>query len=424
MMATRSAAGLHDVSMSSIEEQLDRLLAWPSFKNSKRYPKFLKYIVEKTASGSVGELKERVIGVTVFERKTDYEPATDPVVRLVAGETRKRLAQYYLQNEHSDELRIEIPLGSYVPIFYWPQQASLGSLDNVDAASNRLETRTGVEIIFDPATGGAPDLRIGSALVPQATSISWWQSRHFKSLVLGTATVFILITSLISAVWWIRTANERHLKAFWRPIVSPDHSTLICVGDWPDSTPGGTGRHFVGPYDLAATDRLTALLTGRHYPFSIRMANDVTLTDLRAGPGVMVGAVNNRWTSAILSSARYQFRTVDSKTNYIVDSQAPDNSDLKINAISNHSGTSSNQEVALISRIASPTTGQTEFIVAGAGAAGTVAASEFITNPEYFRQFADQAPHGWERRNIQIIISSNVINGSSGPPRIVRFDVR
>jgi hypothetical protein len=113
------------VSLAAIQEQLERLLSCPSFQNSKRYPKFLKYVVENGVSQSHEELKERVIGVEVFERPPDYEPAADPIVRLVAGETRKRLALYYLQPEHGEELRIEIPPGSYVPVFHWPDRNRL-----------------------------------------------------------------------------------------------------------------------------------------------------------------------------------------------------------------------------------------------------------------------------------------------------------
>jgi hypothetical protein len=38
-------------------------------------------------------------------------------VRVIAGEVRKRLAQYYYEPEHRGELRIELHPGSYVPEF-------------------------------------------------------------------------------------------------------------------------------------------------------------------------------------------------------------------------------------------------------------------------------------------------------------------
>lgn len=100
-----------------IREQLDRLLVHPLFANSKRYPALLAYTVEQTLLGNAAELKERSIGVEVFGRAPSYDANADPVVRITAGEVRKRLSQYYYDSTHDGELVIELPTGSYVPVF-------------------------------------------------------------------------------------------------------------------------------------------------------------------------------------------------------------------------------------------------------------------------------------------------------------------
>jgi hypothetical protein len=99
----------------AIRKQLERMLANPLFKNSKRYPNLLRYIVEHTLEGSSSELKERNLGVHVFGRELDYDTNADPIVRATAGEIRKRIAQYYHEHGHEDEIRIELSPGSYVP---------------------------------------------------------------------------------------------------------------------------------------------------------------------------------------------------------------------------------------------------------------------------------------------------------------------
>src|SRR5262245_4692029 len=85
----------HDLLREEILAQLERLLANPLFRNSKRYPTLLRYVVERTLDGHPGELKERTLGVEVFGREPDYDTNLDPVVRITAAEIRKRLAQYY-----------------------------------------------------------------------------------------------------------------------------------------------------------------------------------------------------------------------------------------------------------------------------------------------------------------------------------------
>src|ERR1700677_2278511 len=107
-----------------VREQLNRLLAHPLFTNSKRYPVLLAYTVEQALLGNAGELKERTIGVEAFRREPTYDVSLDPVVRMTAAEVRKRLTQYYYSPDyspdHAGELIIELPVGSYVPLFREP----------------------------------------------------------------------------------------------------------------------------------------------------------------------------------------------------------------------------------------------------------------------------------------------------------------
>ena len=109
---------------AAIREQLQRLLVHPLFANSKRYPALLSYTVEQTLLGNAVELKERSIGIEVFGRAPTYDANADPVVRITAGEVRKRLSLYYYDSSHAGELVIELPLGSYVPMFRLPEPAA------------------------------------------------------------------------------------------------------------------------------------------------------------------------------------------------------------------------------------------------------------------------------------------------------------
>ncbi len=74
--------------------ELDAILASRHFRGSKRYPAFLKYVVNATLHGQSGNLKERTLGVEVFGRDPNYDTSADPVVRFSAGEVRKRSAPH------------------------------------------------------------------------------------------------------------------------------------------------------------------------------------------------------------------------------------------------------------------------------------------------------------------------------------------
>ena len=77
------------------------------------------------------------------------------------------------------------------------------------------------------------------------------------------------------------------------------------------------------------------------------------------------------------------------------------------------------EDYAMISRLRHPATDRPMFIVAGMGKYGTIAAGEFLTDQGYMDAFAKVAPPGWEHRNIQIVLATSVIKGTSGPPRVV-----
>ena len=54
--------------------------------------------MERGLDGRPEDLKERTIGIEVFGRAADYDTNLDHVVRSVAGEVRRRLAQYYMES--------------------------------------------------------------------------------------------------------------------------------------------------------------------------------------------------------------------------------------------------------------------------------------------------------------------------------------
>ena len=97
--------------------QLQRILAGEGFKRSERICRFLSYVVEQTLRGRGDDLKESVLAVAVYDRPADYNPKIDPIVRNDARRLRAKLREYYDSEGSSDPVIIEIPKGSYSPVF-------------------------------------------------------------------------------------------------------------------------------------------------------------------------------------------------------------------------------------------------------------------------------------------------------------------
>src|SRR5690242_20370083 len=86
--------------------------------------RFLRFTVEQALSGHAADLKEYLIGVEVFDRKSEYDSRVDPIVRVEARRLRSKLRKYYESEGRDDAIRIEFPTGSYVPQFKGPQSES------------------------------------------------------------------------------------------------------------------------------------------------------------------------------------------------------------------------------------------------------------------------------------------------------------
>src|SRR5579863_2087680 len=140
--------------VAAIREQLERLLAHPLFSNSKRYPALLAYAVDQTLKGNAADLKERSIGIEVFGRAPTYDANADPVVRITAGEVRKRLSLYYYDSSHAGELVIELPLGSYVPVFRQPEPVATEPM--IDVLETAVVSTPPQVSPFAPAAPSAP----------------------------------------------------------------------------------------------------------------------------------------------------------------------------------------------------------------------------------------------------------------------------
>ncbi len=128
-----------------VQEELQRILASPTFLNARRPSQFLRFIVDETLAGEE-RLKEYLIGIEVFDRPQDYDPKDDPVVRVEAGRLRKKLAEYYAGPGANDTLIIELPKGGYVPVFH-KRPTTTGH--------EKTEAETGWQPT-SPGQGGAP----------------------------------------------------------------------------------------------------------------------------------------------------------------------------------------------------------------------------------------------------------------------------
>jgi TolB-like protein len=99
-----------------VSRHVDQALNSPLFRNAGRQSRFLRFIVDAALQSPDTTVKEFDIGIAVYDRRSDYDPRTDPIVRVEAARLRARLREYY-ETSPPGPIRIDIPKGRYVPHF-------------------------------------------------------------------------------------------------------------------------------------------------------------------------------------------------------------------------------------------------------------------------------------------------------------------
>jgi hypothetical protein len=360
-----------------ITRELNAILSSSHFNGSKRYPALLKYVVSKVMDGHSDELKERTLGVEVFDRPPDYDTNADPVVRFSASEVRKRLAQYYSEDGASSQLQIHLPLGCYVPEF---KPKSAAPVVSALRRSHFLRWAAAVFLLV-LAVFGAYLYRKGSA--PKGTDRLWGSLLHSPDsvlIVVGTSD-------------------------FVRPNVKPVEVTETDHSRGPN--------HHITMSSALALARLTGFLQATGKAYEIKDDREVSLTDFRSRPVILIGALSNPWTLRLTDPLRFRFDI--GSFSRIQDSKNPNSNEWS--DPSNYDAIT--YDYALITRYHDTTTNGPVMVIAGLGPYGTEAASEFVVSPQYIDQLVSKVPADWENKNLEIVIRADKVNGEAGPPFLV-----
>ncbi len=428
--------GSQNIPAAEIRKTLSAILQSVPFHSSKQTKELLQFIVEQTLAGHPEMLKERIIGANVFGRRPDYDTNDDPIVRARASEVRKRLALYY-QSTSEESIRISIPSGSFRAIFEWA--------DRVTGHGASIQQPGPEDGHFLGEVSAQPDFieAGGPKLVPveKGNENRRGLDRRFWFVIAALAVLLTWTTQ-----HYFATSDERAFDQFWSPMLSGSKPVLIYIGSnavyqltssyidkyyklHPKSPNEEMGLEsyipltsgtkidpedlyaakdtFVTIGDVAATTKIVTMLVRRDKQFDVRFANDVTYGDLRESPTILIGAHNNPWTLTMTENLRYVFdghMTILDRTNPQKHWSAQEGFP---------------EDYAIVSRVMNAETGTTVITAAGIGFAGTSAAAEFLTNAHSIASLVKSLPKGCEKKNIQIVLHTNVINQVPSAPDIV-----
>jgi hypothetical protein len=228
-------------------------------------------------------------------------------------------------------------------------------------------------------------------------------------------------------------SNNRELDKFWSPLINGNDSILVCAGDlnqfvterpiendnWEHFT---RTRNHLDPNVGAALLRIGGILGSKGKRTTLRLADLTELSDLRQQPVIFVGGFNNQWTQRILANLRFRMVSAqDGSYAMIADQKDRSMKSWRIEYLAPVN--SIDRDYSLVTRMDDPLTGQPVVLLSGLGSYGNSAASEFVSNPNYFSQFGKSAPKDWQNRTVQIVLETTVVNGRVSVPKVVAEQV-
>ena len=411
-------------SPSPIIEELNRILDSKFFRNAVRSRQFLEFVVQHKLEGHAEQLKERTIGVEIFQRSPEYPTGEDPVVRVQAGEVRRRLEQYYQLLPSPPIVRIELQPGSYSPRFHWT------SADAETAA----------------ASPQPPSPNLKGTRIPR-----------LRVMILGTTLILLLAAGLIYSRF-LFNGNSSIQEEFWAPVFSTPQPVLICLAKpvvyrpsfdlyqsyaeehpgtflteversnqvlplaadqkvpWSEMVPYPDYGVAVG--DAYAAVRISSLLGKIEKPSQVRIGANYSFADLDNSPSVIVGAFNNKWAMQIMSGLHFSF--VEDKGQYTIRERAPGG---RVWRPSFSQAQQNGEDFAIVARLFDSRTGQFTIVAAGITGSGTEAAGEFISDPGFLQRGLRGISADWQRKNMEIILKTAVTDSVAGPPQVITFFV-
>jgi len=386
-------------------KELDAIVSSYHFRGSKRYPAMLRYVVSAAIDGRASDLKERTLGVEVFGRDPDYDTNADPVVRISAGEVRKRIAQFYHENGHGTRLEIELPVGSYAPEFL------LREPEVHEAKTSHNQTAPNID--KPVATEAQPHRNSRRYLVTGLAAIA----------ILAVATAFVTFEYQKTTL-----TRSTDVDKLWASITKSSDPVLVVVGTGhsaeqisPELAETTFFDRMTGPYHHVSVATATTLadvagvLRQHGTAFEIKEDNETSLTDVHSRTIILIGATNNAWTMRLVNDLRFRF--LPGPNAQVQDTTNLQNTNWSIDFLKPYASIST--DYAIVARYRDPTTEGPVVVLAGLGPFGTEAAGAFVATPQYLEQIAKQLPAGWENKNIELVLKTEVIDGKAGPPVLV-----
>lgn len=417
-----------------------RVAATQAFVRSRFLSRFLLYIVAETIEDRSAEITEHQIGVHVFGRSPDYRSTEDNIVRTYARQLRKRLAEYFACEGVCEPLRVDVPLGAYVPVF----QSSTPDQEYVKSAA----ADDSIPPIAQPSTVPIEDQRIPAArrswrlpilliasIAAYSVILVWLVSMYgnpFRSRLAGTAMpapTDPLWTALfggpencyiVPADAGFNMIEDIAQRSFpLASYVNGSFLTLPLAQMDEHSTKDLRGQRFTSFVDLETVTAIARLPEFNPQRVILRFPRDLQLDDLKSSNAVILGSLSsNPWAGIAESNAN--FRIVNGPTMHeaTIINLKPQTGEAP--SYVSHWNEPAHETYAVIALLPNLSGNGHLLLIQGLDVAGTEAAAEMLLHPDALSALLRRAtrPDG-SIRSFEVLLRSGSIESRSTRTEIV-----
>jgi len=412
-----------------------RVVASKSFAKSALLSKFLLYICDRALCGRTDEISEHQIGVHVFVRRPGYNPGEDNIVRNYARQLRQRLDHFFEEEGSSEELRISIPLGKYIPVFSPNQSAELMSRP--------------VQTVHRPPSPFATDHGELPPIPPLSQNLSMW----FRAL---STLLFLLILVCAAFVW--RSLNRAHstpadpCHPLWSQVFDKERQTFLVPSDdgivmFQNLT--GHSVHLaeyinrdylstkspfkIDAQNLADLDAqrytniadLDAVLKFSRIPeanpahFIIRYARELHMEDLKDSNAILLGSTySDPWVELFQKSLNFEFDYEPHPNASFILNKHPIGGESPVYA--NDATAPSHRTYAVVALVPNLNNNGWILIAEGLTMAGTQAATDILFNREEMRPVLERAAAAnGKLKPFEILIETRSFGSNSPQANII-----
>lgn len=447
--AVRHATEQSSVSVEpeEVRQTLEKILTSKHFVNAPKKKGFLSLICSFYLDGRAHELNEYILGYDVFGRDAKYDPSDDPVVRVTAHEIRKKLELYYQGEGINDAIRLEVPAGSYQPVFTKRATATPNSVGEALPTPAPIADVTLAATESTASRGNLPlgilSLSITVLLLVGVAIVQWVSNRELQRMVLQADSATTLRPNLqeYGPVWGTFLSDPNPPLAVlstpkvYRFVNASDPSALTDnaiqltpeqVGaneDRPESSSQFIRRGgdrlipsvgtYTGMGEAVSLHRLTELFSTANKNIQFKQSHQVSAADMKYRNVILLGSVFvNEWSGKLPAG----------ETFLITDGATIENKNPQLGEEREYKPQFDEQtgqlliDYALITVKPNVSTENTVMTLAGIYSEGTEAAGEFVTNRTHLAELTQRLRQTMENNDVpkyyQALLKVGVENGT------------